>query len=110
MRTKQIVIALAVLLLGVTALPAKNLRYLGKASDDNSRGHVQYEGKSYKVRVGDEIPGWGRVKDVTDDELVMEREVSADEKRDRKAKGLAVADVEEIHVLNARRTTAQQEP
>ena len=102
MRVKQIVIALAVLLAGVTALPAKNLRYLGKASDDASRGHVQHEGKSYKVKVGDEIPGWGRVKNVTDEELVVEREVSADEKRDREAKGLAVADVQDIHVPTPR--------
>jgi hypothetical protein len=107
MRTiKQVVIVLAVVLAGATALPAKNLRYLGKASDDHTRGRVQDEEKSYSVRVGDEIPGWGRVKAVKDEELVVERELTADEKRDREAKGQVAADVEEVHVPNAMRNLA----
>ena len=116
MRIKQMMIALAVLLSGVTALPAKNLRYLGKASDDTTRGHVQHEGKSMKVRVGDEIPGWGKVKAVTDEALLLERELSADEKKDRKAKGQAAPDVQEMEIPNATRTLvcsdacAQKEP
>jgi hypothetical protein len=103
---KQVVIALVVVLAGVTALPAKNLRYLGKASDDHTRGRVQHDGKSYTVQVGDEIPGWGRVKAVRDEELVVERELTADEKRDCDAKGVVAADVEDVHVPNAMRNLA----
>jgi hypothetical protein len=111
---KQVVIALAIVLAGASALPAKNLRYLGKASDDHTRGRVQQEGKSFSVQVGDEIAGWGKVKAVTDEELVVERELTDDEKRDHEAKGEVAADVEEVHVPNAMRnhacTDCKQEP
>ena len=107
MRTiKQVVIALAVALIAAVALPANNLRYLGKASDDQTRGRVQHEGKSFTVQVGDEIPGWGKVKAVKDEELVLERQLTADEKHDRDTKGEVAADVEEIHVPNAMRNQA----
>jgi hypothetical protein len=104
MRIKQIAIALAILVSAVTTLPAKNLRYLGKAGDDGTRGRVHHEGKSYTVREGDEIAGWGKVKSVTDEYLVIERTLTADEKRDREAKGLAAPDVQDVHVPNAMRT------
>lgn len=103
---KQVVIALAVVVAGASALPAKNLRYLGKAPGNATHGRVQHEGKSFDVQVGDEIPGWGRVKAVTDEELVVERELPADEKRDREAKGEVAADVQEVHVPNAMRNMA----
>ncbi len=107
MRTiKQVVMALAVVLAGAGALPANNLRYLGKAPDDATSGRIHHEGKSYSVRVGDEIPGWGRVKAVTAEALVVERELTADEKRDREAKGLVAADVQDVHVPNAMRNLA----
>ena len=109
MRTiKQVVLVLAVMLAGASALQAKSLRYLGKAADDHTHGRVQQEGKSFTVQVGDEIPGWGHVKAVKDEELVLERELTADEKQDRKAKGQLSADVEEVHVPNAMRNQAQE--
>ncbi len=107
MRTiKQVVMAMVFALVAAVALPANDLRYLGKAPDDATRGRVQHEGKSFSVQVGDEIPGWGRVKAVQDEELVVERELTADEKRDRKAKGQVAADVQEVHVPNAMRNQA----
>ena len=107
MRTiKQVVIALAVAFVAVVALPANNLRYFGKASDDHARGRVQHEGKSFTVQVGDEIPGWGKVKAVRDEELVLERQVTPDEKHQREAKGQVAVDVEEVHVPNVMRNQA----
>ncbi len=43
---------------------------------------------------------------MTAEALVVERELTADEKRDRDKKGLVAADVQDVHVPNAMRNLA----
>lgn len=98
MRTLTVVAAWAVMLGSAGPAPAAELRYSGKAPDGTNRGRVHWQGQDYNVREGDEIPGWGRVKTVSEEALVVSRALTDAEKQAREAEGRLVVDIEEVRV------------
>ena len=57
---KALQTAAALFLLAASATAAEAPRYVGRVRDDSGRARIEYRGKSYLVREGDEIPGWAR--------------------------------------------------
>lgn len=98
MRTLTVVAAWAVMLGSAGPAPAAELRYSGKAADGTNRGRVHWRGQDYSVGEGDEIPGWGRVKAVGEEALVVSRTLTEAEKQAREAEGLLVVDIQEVRV------------
>jgi hypothetical protein len=78
---------------------AELLRYWGTPPEGAigwiELGHGQY----YEIGTGTDIPGWGRVKRVGVDHLVVEQVRTEVEKRRLHERGALVTDVLEIHVL-----------
>ena len=78
---------------------AEPLRYWGKPPEAAigwiELGHGQY----YEIGTGTDIPGWGRVKQVGVDRLVVEQVRTETEKRRLHERGALVTDVLEIHIL-----------
>jgi hypothetical protein len=105
--TKALHTAAALLLLAISATAAETPRYLGRAGDDSGRARIVFRGKSYLVRAGDEIPGWGRVKSVGEEAVVVRRELSAEEKRAREDAGLLAPDVQEVRIPRGSRTASR---
>ena len=105
--TKALQTAAALLLLAASATAAEAPRYVGRAGDDSGRARIEYRGKSYLVRAGDEIPGWGRVKSVSDEAVVVRRELSAEEKRARQDAGLLAPDVQEVRIRKGSRSASR---
>jgi len=101
MRTLTVVAALAVMLGSGAPARAQELRYSGKVADGTNRGRVHWQGEDYSVREGDDIPGWGRVKAVTEEALVVSRRLTDAEKQAREAEGLLVVDIQEVRVPNS---------
>jgi hypothetical protein len=99
--------AAALLLLAASATAGEGPRYVGRAGDDSGKARVEYRGKSYLVRAGDEIPGWGRVKSVSDEAVVVRHELSAEEKRAREDAGLIAPDVLDVRLSRGSRGTAR---
>ena len=83
--------------LAVSAANAEPLRYLGKHSD-SSTGVIELGHREYSVKPGTEIPAWGRVKDVTDQHLVVEQTLTDDQKHHMREHGALPYDSLEIHV------------
>ena len=74
------------------------LRYWGTQAG-TATGLVELRhGEYYEVEPGMEIPGWGRVKDVSDSHLVVEQVRTEAEKRQLRARDAMAYDVLEIHV------------
>lgn len=102
--------AMAALMLGAPgATPSDKVSYWGKVPDGTNRGRVQYKGQSYSVRVGDEIPGLGKVKAVSEGILVVRRTLTEAEKQAREAAGLLVVDAQDLRIPNAVRTLTSGE-
>ena len=106
MSTLMAVAMLALMLGAPGATPSDKLSYRGKLPDGTDRGRVQYKGQSYSVRTGDEIPGLGRVKAVTEAFLVVRRTLTDAEKQAREAAGLLAVDAQDLRIPNAARTLA----
>jgi hypothetical protein len=84
---------------GLTVSPghAEHLRYLGK-HPDSSTGSIELGAREYSVKPGTEIPAWGRVKEVTDQHLVVEQTLTDDQKHHMREQGAMPYDSLEIHV------------
>ena len=101
----------AVILLAGLGLPwpsaAQTVRYWGRQEDGTSSGWLELAPDVYReVRPGTELPGIGRVKEVLDDRLVVEREATEAEKDAQYARGGLVHDVLEIHIIREPRRPA----
>jgi hypothetical protein len=99
MGTVMQVVSLAVMLVS-PAVPerAAPLRYWGAAPDDSGAGRLTYQGRHFQVKVGDEIPGWGRIHAVTPQALVVRHTLTASEKDARATAGALVVDVQDLHI------------
>jgi hypothetical protein len=78
---------------------AQSLQYWGREAEARWGWIKLGAGKAHAVEPGTEIQSWGRVKEVHDDRIVVERVVTEAEKRDLEARGALVYDVLEIHIL-----------
>jgi hypothetical protein len=75
------------------------LQYWGKQPHALT-GWVELGNEQYQeIGVGLELPGWGRVKEVHDDRLIVEQVRTEFEKRLLQEQGALVYDVLEIHLL-----------
>jgi hypothetical protein len=81
---------------------AEELRYWGPVGDDYGSGLVELGGQRYVVRAGDEVPGWGMVGAVTEEELILYRWMSEAERQGLEDQGAVVYDVQEIRLRNLR--------
>jgi len=80
------------------AAAAQELRYWGR-SPGTATGVIELgHGTYYEIAPGADIPGWGRVKEVTDDLLVVERARSAAEMQQAQERGALVHEAIEIHI------------
>jgi hypothetical protein len=80
------------------ALSAEHLRYWGM-SPDTTAGIIELGGNQRaRVVVGSEIPGWGRVKALTDSHLVVERVLTDLDKQELEDQGAMVYDRIETRV------------
>ena len=91
-------IATFALALGVSAAPAGELKYLGKSATVGF-GHILHDGRPYEVGPGWEIPGWGRVQEITDTTLVVDYQLSDADKERTRAAGGAPHDVKRALIL-----------
>jgi hypothetical protein len=87
---------LAALLLSGTAL-ADKLDYVGQDKTTGAAWVEHGQGKQ-AVLVGDEIPGWGRVKSVDERELRVVRQLTDAERAALRARGLVPVAAEEMIV------------
>ena len=104
----------AVILLAGLGLPspsdAQTVRYWGR-QDGTSSGWLELAPDVYReVRPGTELPGIGRVKEVLDDSIVVEREATEAEKDAQYARGGLVHDVLEIHIIREPRRPSKTPP
>jgi hypothetical protein len=83
--------------LAVSPANAETLRYLGK-HPDRSTAVIELGPREYFVNPGTEIPAWGRVKEVTDQHLVVEQALTDDQKHHMREQGALPYDTLEIHV------------
>ena len=89
---------MAVWLLWASALHGQEIRYWGK-TPGATKGWVETQPGQYaEVGVGEEIPGWGRVKDVGDDHLIVEWVLSEADKERLRQQGMMAYDVLEIRI------------
>lgn len=78
---------------------AEPLKYLGREGAVPT-GWIEFGSETYyEIAAGTEIPSWGRVKEVRDDRVVVERVHTEAEKQGMRERGALVHDVLEIHVL-----------
>ncbi len=86
------------LLLALAAPAGAQLRYWGR-EPGSGRGVVEDAGRMLAVTPGVEIPAWGRVHEVGDQELVVDYHLSEADKAQLRAEGAAVVDVIRTRVL-----------
>ena len=98
---KAIMIVAAGVAVELVPLPSgatEQLRYLGKEPGTTAGvielGHEQY----YTIAAGTQIPSWGRVKEVGDSSLTLERIVTEAQKSDLRERGALVHDVFHIQI------------
>jgi len=77
---------------------AGELKYLGKSTTPG-RGHILHGGQAYEVDRDTDIPGWGRVKDITETTLVVDYELTDADKEQIRAVGGAPHDVKRTLIL-----------
>ena len=81
-----------------SGIAAESLRYWG-AQGGTATGWVELGHKTFReVAPGMEIPGWGRVKEIGEDRIVVERPLTEAEKTDLEERGAATYDALEIHI------------
>lgn len=94
-----LLLAIALLSTAPTLAIAQPLRYLGRAADVPG-GVITLGGHAHDdIHPGTDVPGWGRVTDVRDDRIVIERIRTDAEKEEMARRGALPHDVLEIHVL-----------
>jgi hypothetical protein len=93
---------IALLLASTPALADRKLDYLGR--DESGAAEVDHGEGRRKVKVGDDVPGWGRVKSIDDEELIVERALSDEERAALLKKGLIPFAAEQtiVHRLDRR--------
>jgi hypothetical protein len=87
-----------VLSAGATRVCAEPLKYLGKHPADPAQGVVEQNGVQYSVAPGSDVPGWGQVREIADDTLVIDRHLTDAEKDDLRARGAQVYDISRVRV------------
>ena len=91
--------ALAFGLIFTAPVHGQPLQYWGKQPQALT-GWVELGNEDYhEVGVGAELPGWGRVKEVHDDRLIVEQVRTESEKQRLQEQGALVYDVLQIHLL-----------
>lgn len=100
MKTRAVIVGvMAAWLLSVSALEAQELRYWGKASGART-GRIELQpGQYYEVKEGDEIPGWGRVKEIGDRSLIVEQALTEADQESLRRQGMLAYEVLEIKIL-----------
>jgi hypothetical protein len=78
----------------------QELRYWGKQAGTASGRIEMGHGAYYEIGPGTEIPGWGRVKEVSESHLVVERVLTESQKSQLREQGAMVYDVLHIHIPN----------
>lgn len=81
------------------AATAEPLRYWGKHGNAATGWIDVGHGALYEIGAGTEVAAWGRVREVRDDRVVVERVLTESEKRAVRERGGQAHDVIEIHVL-----------
>jgi hypothetical protein len=79
-------LALIALLASAPAFADRKIEYYGR--DDTGAASVDEGAGRHAVNVGDDVPGWGRVKSIDDDKIVVERVFTPDERAALQKKGL----------------------
>lgn len=93
-----IAVMLATGLISISSGHAQQLRYWGQ-SPGAAKGWIEFgPGKYYEIAPGVEIPGWGRVKAVSDSRLIVEQVLIEEQKERLRDQGAMVYDVLEIHI------------
>lgn len=98
----RILVALTVWL-AVAPVLAQDLAYWGKTPGAEGRGWIKFGGQYVEVGEGQVIPGWGTVKAITDEALIIQRPLSEEEQQWLREHGGAVYDVQEIRFRNLSR-------
>ena len=83
--------------LAVSSANGEPLRYLG-THPDRSTAVIELGPRAFFVKPGTEIPAWGRVKEVTDQHLVVEQTLTDNQKQRMREQGALPYDSLEIHV------------
>ncbi|HXJ80191.1 MAG TPA: hypothetical protein VMS64_16100 [Candidatus Methylomirabilis sp.] len=98
---KRNILAMAGLVSLLTAAPtsAQELQYWGLWQSPG-RGLIRLQGQYYTIDKGDEIPGFGKVEDVTPEMLIVRRTLTAEEKDDLETQGRIAPDVQTRRVPN----------
>lgn len=95
----MLMLAAALLSIAPTIVLGQPLRYLGRAPETRG-GTIALGDRAYDdIRPGMDIPGWGRVKEVRDDRIVIERARTDAEKEAMARRGALPHDILEVHVL-----------
>jgi hypothetical protein len=92
-------VAIALVSATPTIALAQPLRYLGRAPGATGGAITLGERVHGDIYPGTDIPGWGRVKEVRDDRIVIERSRTGAEKEEMTRRGALSHDALEIHVL-----------
>ena len=85
----------------LTAAPssAQEVQYWG-LWQSTERGLIRLQDRYYTVGKGDEIPGLGNVEEVTAEQLIVRRPLTAAEQQGLAAQGRVVPDVETRRIPN----------
>lgn len=86
-----------------TPVEAQGLTYWGKTPDVPARGWIKLGEQYFEVQEGSVIPGWGTVKALSDDSLVIHRPLTEPEQEQLRQHGAAVYDAQEIRIRNLSR-------
>jgi len=80
------------------AVGAGDLSYLGPGRNPGSANVRAADGRVRELRVGEVLGEVGELRRVDDDEIVFERELGDEEREALHERGLAVPDVQRLHV------------
>jgi hypothetical protein len=86
-----------VLLSAVSPADAQSLKYLGRHPGE-PRGVIEQNGQQHEVVPGTQVPGWGQIQDMTDEQLVIDHYLTDDEKGQLRAQGAEIYDVSRVRV------------
>lgn len=93
-------LVISVLITSAVTASAQPIKYWGKNPGD-ATGVISPPGGPYQaVQVGADVPGLGRVKEITDDQITFEHYLSEDEKNQLRGQGYDVPDVVETQVMH----------
>jgi hypothetical protein len=93
-------VVISMLLASTATAGAQPIKYWGRNPADATGVISPPGGPDQAVQVGTEVPGLGRVKAITDDEITFEHYLSEDEKAQLRAQGYDAPDVVETQVMH----------